>query len=30
MTVVGTFALAKDDGWVGTIRTLAVDAPGAQ
>jgi uncharacterized protein (DUF736 family) len=26
MAVIGTFAPAKDGGWVGTIRTLTIDA----
>jgi uncharacterized protein (DUF736 family) len=26
MAVIGTFTLAKDGGWVGTIRTLTIDA----
>jgi uncharacterized protein (DUF736 family) len=26
MAVIGTFTPAKDGGWVGTIRTLAIDA----
>ena len=26
MAVIGTFALAKDGGWIGTIRTLTIDA----
>jgi uncharacterized protein (DUF736 family) len=26
MAVIGTFSLAKDGGWVGTIRTLTINA----
>jgi len=26
MAVIGTFAPAKDGGWIGTIRTLTIDA----
>ena len=26
MAVIGTFAPTKDGGWIGTIRTLAIDA----
>jgi uncharacterized protein (DUF736 family) len=26
MAVIGTFTPAKDGGWIGTIRTLAIDA----
>jgi uncharacterized protein (DUF736 family) len=26
MSVIGTFTLAKDGGWTGTIRTLTIDA----